>query len=354
MFSDFLQKHQIKQKTIAVGVSGGADSLALVLMAQEELFPLGFKIVALTVDHGLRPTSQKEAAYVARVMKKHNIEHHILIWCGKKPNTGIEEAARLARYQLIEEWCQKNEIEVLMTAHHLYDQAETFFMRLERGSGLDGLCGMKEVTNYQNLKILRPLLHTEPEKLKKYLNRRHISWIEDESNEDLRLLRVKIRKFLPLFEEKTGISPLKIVQTMSRLQSSRFYFENTIEKLFKNNIKSYDGLAFKCQADFFLSLEEEISYRLLGLLIKKISQADYAPEAEKIFKLLAKMRQADFKSATLGHCQTIKKEGFFWFLPEKVQSTAYSKKKWAEYLNQNPIYQKQKLPLGLKKLLLTK
>ena len=80
MFEKFLTDNNITEKKICVGVSGGSDSLALVLMAHKELFPLGYKIVALTVNHGLRESAQKEAEYVASVMKQFGIEHHILYW----------------------------------------------------------------------------------------------------------------------------------------------------------------------------------------------------------------------------------------------------------------------------------
>ena len=185
---ELFAKYQIKDKVIAVGVSGGADSLALVLQAAEELAVFGRKVVALTVDHGLRPTSRMEAEYVAGLMQKHGIEHHILTWTGEKPATGIEEAARQARYALIAEWCNQNEVNVLLTAHHAKDQAETFLMRLQRGSGLEGLCGIREYSVRDGLVILRPLLGVNPESLRNYLRQRNVVWVEDESNNDTAFL----------------------------------------------------------------------------------------------------------------------------------------------------------------------
>ena len=135
MIKEFLEKYGLTDvQEFAVAVSGGADSLALVLMMQEELAPLGKKIVALTVDHKLRGESTEEALYVGRIMKAYQIEHHILTWNGEKPKNGIEEAAREARYNLLVDWCQQKKISVLAIAHQALDQAETFFMRLQRGS----------------------------------------------------------------------------------------------------------------------------------------------------------------------------------------------------------------------------
>ena len=197
---NLLEKYKLEDKIIAVGVSGGADSLALVLAAKEQLEPLGKKIVALTVDHGLRSHSAQEAQYVAQVMTRFGIEHHILKWNGTKPTTAIEETARKMRYKLISDWCLAHNISCVMMAHHLQDQAETFLMRLQRGSGLSGLCAIREFEILDNLIILRPFLSQKPEELKKMLRAKNLRWVEDESNADEQFLRNKIRKFLPILD----------------------------------------------------------------------------------------------------------------------------------------------------------
>ena len=298
MLKSFLQKHNITDKKLCIGVSGGSDSLALVLMANEQLSPLGYKIVAITVNHNLRPSAQEEADYVARIMKKFNIEHHVLHWVDNKPSNGIEEAARKARYGLIGKWCQENQVKILFTAHHLYDQAETFFMRIERGSGLDGLCGMKEVLETPNFIIARPLLNTNPQFMKNYLINKNIKWVEDESNYCTDLLRVKIRQFLPELEQKTGISALKIVQTMARLQTSKKYIDNEMEKNIKNRFLSFNNMAFWCNIAEFLKLDIELQYKIVGNILKTISQSDYTPQADKVFNLIEKIKEPNFKSAT--------------------------------------------------------
>ena len=161
---DFFKKHKIDDETIAVGVSGGADSLALALMLKDN----GKKVVALTVNHCLRQEAEAEAEYVAELMKKHNIEHHILVWTdGSKVKKGVEERARDARYNLMISFCKDNNIKVLATAHHLRDQAETFLLRLQRGSGLFGLSSMLPVSERDKIVLIRPLLDRSPEDLKK-------------------------------------------------------------------------------------------------------------------------------------------------------------------------------------------
>lgn len=142
----------------AVGVSGGADSLALVFLLQEWAKEKQADFTALTVQHGLRPEAEAEAQYVARLMKAHGIKHHILYWKGEKPVSGVESAARTARYELMYDWCRQNGVGALLIAHHKRDQAETFLMRLQRGSGVDGLSAMAPVSKWKNLYVVRPLL----------------------------------------------------------------------------------------------------------------------------------------------------------------------------------------------------
>jgi len=351
MLQKFCEKHKIKPQKIAVGVSGGADSLYAVLKTQEELSKLGFKVIALTVDHGLRATSEKEANFVHKLMKVYDIEHHILAWQGKKPKNGMEEAARLARYDLLENWCVAHDVHYLITAHHLLDQAETFFMRLQRGSGLDGLCGMKELTPLKSICILRPFLKENPENFKTYLKKSKISWVEDESNSDENLLRVKMRHFLPLLEQKTGITPEKIVQTMECLQGTRAYFERKIKSIIENNFKHPDEKVFCCAQAFFCESDAEIQYRLLCFLLKNIANLCYAPEADKVLGLLEKLKKEHFKSATLGHCHVIKQNGFIWFLPEIREFKPCSKELWKKYMCAHLIDRKIKFPAAVKRFL---
>ena len=317
------------------------------------LTPLGYKIIALTVNHHLRKSAQDEADYVAKVMQTYGIEHHILHWQGQKPLAGVEEAARKARYSLIGSWCKENNVKVLMTAHHLYDQAETFFMRLERGSGLDGLCGMNEVFQTPDFMVARPLLNTNPQVMKNYLKTRNIAWIEDESNYCTDLLRVKIRQFLPEFEQKTGIDALKIVQTMHRLQASKNHIENEVKKIIKNRFQSLQNDAFWCNLPDFLSLDSELKYRILGKLLKTIGNTDYTPQADKVFNLIEKIEAQNFKSATLNNCHICCLNNKLWFLPEKIVCPEYSAKAWQQYVLEHQKYKNKKLPSNLKKLILS-
>lgn len=349
MFREFLERNHIEDKNIAVGVSGGSDSLALILMAHDELTPLGYKLTALTVDHRLRPTSAQEAAYVSQIMKENGIEHHILVWdTEEKPSSGIEEAARKARYSMIAEWCEDNAVKFVMTAHHMYDQAETFFMRLFRGSGLNGLCGMREVFQLHGLYILRPLLNTNPEIMKDYLRKRNISWIKDESNDAEEYLRVKMRHALPEFYEKSGITAEQIINTMTKLQYSRDYLEHETRAIIDNSFKNWFNYAYCCLFKNFLAFDDELKFRLLSFLLRTVGQTEYAPRAEKIINLIDRLKKNGFHSATLGHCRLYVMDDCLWIYPEEFEIGNYNLANWKMFKQLNPKFRRIKLPFQVR------
>ena len=167
---------------LAVGVSGGADSLALVLLADRWARARRGSVLALTVDHGLRDGSAAEAAQVGRWLAARGIAHDILRWEGPKPATAIQEKAREARYRLLGARCAGAGILHLLLAHHLDDQAETVLLRRAHGSGRDGLAGMAAIRETDQLRLLRPLLGLAKRRLQASCKAAAQEWIEDPSN----------------------------------------------------------------------------------------------------------------------------------------------------------------------------
>jgi len=139
--------------TIAVAVSGGADSMALVILADRWARQRRGKVVALTVDHGLRAGSRAEAQESHRRLSSRGIECRLLVWRGDKPRTGIQAAARDARYRLMAQWCRRHGVLHLLVAHHREDQAETVLHRLARASGVDGLAGMAVIHELPDIRV---------------------------------------------------------------------------------------------------------------------------------------------------------------------------------------------------------
>lgn len=332
---DFLAKNGISETTFALGVSGGADSLALALMFRFEF--QDYRIIALTVDHKLRPTSGKEALYVADVMRRFGIEHRILVWEGEKPVTGIEEHARVARYNLLCSWCRNNGIKYLATAHHLYDQAETFLMHLQRGSGLYGLSGMSEVSEKEGIKILRPLLNIPPQRLKEFLVRQNISWIEDESNTCTDFLRVKMRYFLSPLEQNTQISPERIGLAAANLERTRCFMEELTDKMIDDTVHKWWESGFSVDFQEFTSWHQELKYHILGKLICRLGCLDYVPETEKMFRILKDIEKHSFKSATLGGCFIQRSNLKLWIIREiRETNMLYTVEQWRQFERENP------------------
>ncbi|MFO1160523.1 MAG: tRNA lysidine(34) synthetase TilS [Reyranellaceae bacterium] len=178
---------------LAVAVSGGRDSLALALLAHDWARTRGGSIVALIVDHGLRVEAADEATATSDRLALFGIEGTVLRWSGAKPRTGLQEAARAARYRLLRAECQRRGILHLLVAHHADDQAETVAMRAARQSGADGLAGMAALVEFPEVRMLRPLLPVSRAELTATLVSRGVQWIDDPSNVDPRFERARLR-----------------------------------------------------------------------------------------------------------------------------------------------------------------
>lgn len=181
------------QPAVAVAVSGGADSLALTLLTAEWVRERGGQLLALTVDHGLRPDSAAEAEQVGRWLAARGVNWRCLNWHGPRPETAIQEQARAARYALLQQACAQAGILHLLLAHHADDQAETVTLRRGRGSGEDGLAGMPAIRETAGLRLLRPLLSIPKTRLKANCEAAAQPWIEDPSNLSTRFARSRLR-----------------------------------------------------------------------------------------------------------------------------------------------------------------
>lgn len=180
---------------VAVAVSGGADSLALALLADRWARSVGGSILALVVDHGLRDSSAAEAAEAAGRLAARHIAPLVLRLTDLPHGTGMAERARLARYQIMMQACAAAGIVHLLLGHHLVDQAETLLIRILGGSAAAGTAAMAKLVETNDLRLLRPLLGMPKLRLRAHLRAAGMAWIEDPSNRDTRALRPRLRAF---------------------------------------------------------------------------------------------------------------------------------------------------------------
>lgn len=346
---DFFEKYPVVEKVIAAGVSGGADSLALVLRLKEWGDLKGVKIIALTVNHHLRPEADAEADYVAGLMMRYGVEHHILHWKSGKLSTGIEEAARKARYDLISKWCADNGVAVLATGHHRRDQAETFLLRLIRGSGVDGLSSILPVSERNGLTIIRPQLEDNPDELRNYLKKAGVKWMEDASNQNEDFLRVRIRRFLPILETELGLSETRLAATAAILGKTRSYLEAEANKFIERHVENWGSAGVSLELESWLGLHGEMQYRVLAFLVKAVGKRDYAPTSEEMLRLCSRLAASGFKGCTLGGCEIFPFKQKIWIVPELKNPGRLLKKEWDEFLQTHPEYAKPELPYKLRR-----
>jgi len=194
LLTEALGRNLDPHERFAVAISGGPDSVALLLLAAAA-FP--GRVSAITVDHGLRAGAAAEAAIVAAQCAARGIPHATLLWTGDKPSANIHAAARDARYGLMADWCAAHGIAILLTAHHADDQAETLLMRLARASGSGGLAGIRVRRDLgQGVVLVRPLLGTRRDALAAVVATSGWHPVDDPSNRDPRYARTHARRLL--------------------------------------------------------------------------------------------------------------------------------------------------------------
>jgi tRNA(Ile)-lysidine synthase len=201
---------------IAIGVSGGADSMALLHM----LHAAGTTILALTVDHGLRAESVTEAQQVADYCAQLGIPHQILTWAGEKPASAIQAKARQARRDLFTQACRDNNITDLFLGHQADDQVETLLQRLTRGAGPHGLQGIQSLVTQNDLTIHRPLLDIRRRDLRTYCIENNVPFIDDPSNDDRRFERVRWRQLIAQIEQHEPRFADGLLRSQRRLHSA--------------------------------------------------------------------------------------------------------------------------------------
>jgi tRNA(Ile)-lysidine synthase len=290
---------------LALAVSGGADSMAMLhLIARWRLEGVGKpELTVLTVDHGLRASSRAEAEMVARMAKSLGLRHSILPWMrDEQQGGGLQALAREARYDLMAAYCHANDIPALVTAHHLDDQAETFLMRLKRGSGLDGLAAIPKESVWSGIVVLRPLLDIPKARLAATLTKAGLCWAEDPSNSDPRFERARMRKGSDALA-KLGLTPEALARSAQRLRRARAAIDESAERfLAEHGAMSEAGYALIAR-DALLAAPEEIGLRALARVVNAVGGCAKPLRLVKLEALLALLAETPIVTHTLGGCR---------------------------------------------------
>jgi tRNA(Ile)-lysidine synthase len=288
---------------LAVGVSGGRDSLALVLLAAEWAAARRGRVTAVTIDHGLRTASAAEAMQVSAWMAQQGIPHHTIEWQGSSDpgavgtpaNAGASEAAaRSARYALLEAFCREQNILHLLVGHHRQDQLETQAMRLARSSGAFGRAGMAAVRELSHTRVLRPFLDIPRARITDTLQARAQTWIEDPSNRDMRYARARLRS-----EQQTA-GPAGLDPEMAQQRVAR---EREIARFAARAVAIHPAGFATLDPTLLDAADRETAVRLIANLVTCIGGRDYGPRGARLIRLADRLMDDQLGSgATLGGC----------------------------------------------------
>ena len=297
-----------KFKSFIVAVSGGSDSMALALLSgllkQEE----NKKIYFVHVDHGIRKNSGKEALQLKKILKKIQINLKI-IKNNKSIKKNIQKSARDRRYQILSDFSKKNGIKALVTAHHKDDQIETFLIRLSRGSGVEGLSSMSEISKLNSgIKLLRPFLKFTKEDLKSITKKFFNKIIKDPSNKNKKFLRTNIRELTRILKSK-GIDPNQIFRSIENISSTKvainFYVKQSLKKFVKFRKK---------ETIFDLSMFQkepvDVKFKIINTIVKNRTAKYYPPRAKKVLNLINRFKSKSTQKSTLGGCIFEKRKNF--------------------------------------------
>ena len=296
---------------IVLAVSGGPDSVALMWLAARwrRALSRGPKLVAVTIDHGLRPESASEARAVKRLARALEVPHFTMRWTDEKPKSGVPAAARAARYRLLAAAAQRNGASHVLTAHTRDDQAETLLMRLFRGSGIAGLAGMARQSQREGVLIARPFMNQSKTQQLATLQQAGIGFADDPTNRDTRFTRPRIRSVIKELAAEGG-DPRNLARLASRLGRANASIEILVEGAARY-LALKDRLAVTpsplatsmarpanvtFEATAFAGLPEEIRLRLLQRAIDRLGHEGPA-ELGKVETLLSALDRTLRKSA---------------------------------------------------------
>ena len=283
---------------IGLAVSGGSDSLAMLKLVSTHVKA---PIFCATVNHGLRTAAVAECDMVSRLCNAWGIAHDTLHW-SFDGRGNLQAAAREGRYASLAAWARSRGVETVLLGHTQDDVAETFLMRMARGSGVKGLARMQPAWQARGINWRRPLLTMSRHELRDYLRASGLIWAEDASNKDARFDRVKVRAALA----DCGLDAAKIAETSERLAHADEALEvMAIEA--SRRVAHLQGRNIIVDVDGLFSLPVEIVHRLLSAWCAWQGRTEYPPRREAIATVIERILSG--KSSTLNGCIIVPHRG---------------------------------------------
>lgn len=283
---------------LGVALSGGSDSTALLLLCHDWALDVGAQLTAFTVDHGLRAEAADEARQAAALCHSYGIAHKTLIWTGWDGRGNVQDAARRARYRLLAVAAGAAGCEAVALGHTLDDQAETFLMRLARGSGVDGLAAMQSDWRADDMRWLRPLLTMRREALRGLLRLRDVRWSDDPSNSDTRFDRVKMRDAMPELE-RLGLDATRLTQTAQAMATARAALRHVAHEVAANICEVQAGDVV-IQPEPLFALPKETRDRIVAQALRFVSSTPYRPRLDSLHRVIQMAEKG--QTATLQGC----------------------------------------------------
>jgi len=295
------EKNLNLEQDFIVAVSGGPDSLALSFLTKIYSIQKSVNVSYFLVDHKLRVNSSEEAKFVKKLLRKISIKLSILKWNGKKPKKNIQSIARVKRYALLKKQCKKLKIKHVLLGHHKEDLIENFFIRMFRGSGLNGMVSLDEKSENEKINISRPLINFSKENLIYISKKIFKTYVDDPSNKDENFKRVRIRNLIKKLQSE-GLDTKKLDLTIKNLK----YANNTIKFYIEKNIIDNSSLLSKKKSILlnkeFFSQPEEVIFRSLTEIIKIVGMKYYPVRGKKIIKIIELIKDNHYFKITLGNC----------------------------------------------------
>ncbi|MDA0938838.1 MAG: tRNA lysidine(34) synthetase TilS [Proteobacteria bacterium] len=291
-FTEIICAYNINgEQKIALAISGGSDSMCLALLCTLSIASakLPCEIIGLIVDHGIRSNSKHEAIKTQLTLQKYSIKSKILT-CVNLQSTmsNMHHHARIARYELMLEYCKKKDIKFLFTGHHMNDQAETILMNIARGSGLDGICGINQAINMMGVNVIRPMLFLQKSHIISILQNKGWGWVDDESNYNLKFKRSRFRQ---LINAQSEIPVERINLLAKNANRTRSFLIQHVKEIFHSicHISEFGYLTVKSKA--FYNLHEEMQTRLLDFILQILGKSSYQIRMRNLQTILSNLIQ---------------------------------------------------------------